>query len=152
MPSGEIDVVRTLGAERLPQVLALYGSAWWTARRTPADVERMLAGTDVVLGLVERSTDQLVGFARALTDSVYLAVILDVIVASSHRGQGLGRRLMDELLAHAPLNAVDSVEVVCQPELVPFYRRWGFTDQVGRSLLMRRTSNPLLVRSTPPDL
>jgi hypothetical protein len=32
--------------------------------------------------------------------------------------------------------------------LIEFYRRWGFTDRVGQSLLMRRSNNPLLVRST----
>ncbi|MEO3925750.1 hypothetical protein ABGB07_18040 [Micromonosporaceae bacterium B7E4] len=37
-----------------------------------------------------------------------------------------------------------SVELVCQPDLMPFYRRWDFTEQVGRSRLMRRTSDPLL--------
>jgi hypothetical protein len=37
---------------------------------------------------------------------------------------------------------------VCQPELIGFYGRWGFTDRVGRSLLMRRSNNPLLVRGT----
>jgi hypothetical protein len=34
--------------------------------------------------------------------------------------------------------------VVCQPELVAFYRRWGFTERVGRSRLLRRTADPLL--------
>jgi hypothetical protein len=51
---------------------------------------------------------------------------------------------MNALLAQPELAAVDSVELVCQPELIDFYRRWGFTDAVGRSLLMRRTVNPLL--------
>ena len=37
------------------------------------------------------------------------------------------------------MTAVESVELVCQPELVELYRRSGFTDDVGRSLLMRRT-------------
>jgi predicted GNAT family N-acyltransferase len=70
--------------------------------------------------------------------------VLDVIVDPADRGSGLGARLMDELLARPELAKVESVELVCQPELVGFYRRWGFTDSVGRSMLMRRTSNPLL--------
>jgi hypothetical protein len=27
---------------------------------------------------------------------------------------------------------------------MPFYRKWGFSERVGRSRLMRRTSSPLL--------
>jgi hypothetical protein len=51
---------------------------------------------------------------------------------------------MDELLKRPELADVESIELVCQPELVGFYRRWGFTDQVGRSLLMRLTKSRLL--------
>ena len=29
-------------------------------------------------------------------------------------------------------------ELVCQPDLMPFYRRWGFTERVGGSTLMRK--------------
>ena len=32
------------------------------------------------------------------------------------------------------------IELVCQPELIDFYRRWGFTDHVGASRLMRRAA------------
>lgn len=137
-------VLRGLDTGRQVQLVALFQSAWWTKGRSPETVERMLAGSDLVIGLVDPTSDRLVGFARAITDHVFLAVVLDVIVDSEYRGTGLGAQLMDELLASAELAEADSIELVCQPELVDFYRRWGFTDSVGRSLLMRRTSNPLL--------
>lgn len=70
--------------------------------------------------------------------------MLDVVVDPAYRGTGLGARLVEELLARPELAHVDSIELVCQPELVGFYRRWGFTDEVGGSLLMRRTMNALL--------
>ncbi len=57
-----------------------------------------------------------------ITDDGYLALVLDVIVE------------------HPRLADVRSVEIVCQPDMVPFYRRWGFTDEVGGSRLMRRPS------------
>jgi predicted N-acetyltransferase YhbS len=129
---------------RRDELVALFQSAWWTAERTPEAVGRMLDGSDLVVGLVDKASDRLVGFARVITDKTFLAVVLDVIVAPDLRGSGLGARLMHELLARSELAEVDSIELVCQPELVDFYRRWGFSDEVGRSLLMRRTSNPLL--------
>jgi hypothetical protein len=52
--------------------------------------------------------------------------------------------LLDAIVGHPRLAAVRSVELVCQPDLVPFYRRWGITEPVGRSRLMRRTADPLL--------
>jgi len=142
---GPIEVVDRLDGRRREELLFLFQNAWWTAARTPEAIKRMLDGSDVVVGLVVTTSDRLVGFARAITDRVLLAVLLDVIVEPTLRGVGLGTRLMDELLGRAELADVDSIELVCQPELIDFYRRWGFTDSVGRSLLMRRSRNPLLV-------
>ena len=144
MADESITVIDRVDAGLRDDLVGLFQSAWWTAARTPKAVERMLDGTDVVVGLVDSDSGRLIGFARAITDRTFLAVVLDVIVAPDRRGSGLGARLMDELLARPELADVDSVELVCQPELVAFYRRWGFTDAVGRSLLMRRTENPLL--------
>jgi GNAT superfamily N-acetyltransferase len=73
-----------------------------------------------------------------LTDWRYRAYVYDVIVAPDWQGRGLGRVLMDALLAHPRLVAVETIELSCQPEMVAFYRRWGFSDELGGSLLMRR--------------
>jgi GNAT superfamily N-acetyltransferase len=133
-----------LEPERLGQLLDLYAGEWWTATRTAHGVERMLAASDAVVALVRRADDRLVGFARAMTDGVYVALVLDVIVASDQRHQGLGAAVMDAMLAHPRLAGVDSVELTCRAGLVEFYRRFGFTDQVGGSRLMRRTDDPRL--------
>ena len=153
MADDKITVIDRVDCARRDDLVALFQSAWWTATRTPEALERMLDGSDVVVGLVDSASDRLVGFARAITDRIFLAVVLDLIVAPDFRGTGLGARLMDELLARPELADVDSIELVCQPELIDFYRRWGFTDAVGRSLLMRRTSNPLLgATDAPPEV
>lgn len=106
-----------------------------------ADVETMLAETDVVIGLTDSVTGDLVAFARVLTDSVYKALIFDVIVRDDRRGTGLGGRLMEEILAHPDLGRVDHFELYCLDDLVPFYERWGFTDELGELRLMRRERN-----------
>jgi GNAT superfamily N-acetyltransferase len=138
----EIDIEKTVEPGRL---MPLFATAWWTASRTAEDVGRMLAASQVTVGLTHRLDHRLVGFARALTDGVFLAVVLDVVVAPDMRGSGLGALLLDTVLHHPMLAEVGSVELVCQPEMVPFYRRWGFTDRLGGSTLMRRTADPLLI-------
>ena len=138
------DIERRDAVDHVPDLVSLFSSAWWTADRDAAGVARMLAGSDLVVALIHRPSGRLVGFARVLTDDVYLAMVLDVVVAPDSRGTGLGAMLMDAVAGHPRLAAVGSIELVCQPELVPFYRRWGFTDRVGRSRLMRRSADPLL--------
>lgn len=133
-----IEIQDHLEADRIPQLMDLYSSAWWAEKRKSDDVAAMLAGSDVIIALVDDDAEGLVGFTRVLTDFAYLAMVLDVVVHPRYRNAGLGRMLLEAVVDHPRLSNVESIELVCQPELVPFYSRWGFTDQVGRSLLMRR--------------
>ena len=81
----------------------------------------------------------LVAFSRVLIDYVYKALILDVIVDASCRGQGLARALLDGIVEHPRLQSVRHFELYCRPELVPFYCRWGFTEELGELRFMRRS-------------
>jgi predicted GNAT family N-acyltransferase len=139
-----LEVRNHLSSSQVDDLLRLYGSEWWSSERTRADVERMLLGSDLLCAIIERESDSLAAFARVLTDRVYTALVLDVIVDQQYRGRGLGRLLVDRICAEPALRDVASIELVCQPELMPFYRKWGFSERVGRSRLMRRTSSPLL--------
>jgi ribosomal protein S18 acetylase RimI-like enzyme len=96
----------------------------------------MLAGTDLVLAAIDGATDRLVGFTRALTDWRYRAYLYDVIVAPDWRGRGLGQVLVDAALER--LAGVETIELSCQPDMIAFYKRWGFENELGGSLLMRR--------------
>lgn len=71
-------------------------------------------------------------------------MILDVIVDNDCRGQALGDRLLEAVMELPDVASVNSVELVCQPDLLAFYERHGFTVDVGQSTLMRRTSDPAL--------
>ncbi|MFF5174653.1 GNAT family N-acetyltransferase [Micromonospora sp. NPDC000089] len=133
-----------MDADRVGQLVEMFAAEWWTNDRSADDVAAMIAASDLVVTLIHRESDRLVGFARVLTDYAYLAVVLDVIVAPDMRGVGLGGVLLGAVVGHCRLAAVRSIELVCQPEMVPFYRQWGFSTDVGRSRLMRRTSDPRL--------
>jgi len=135
----------TLDEDHVAQLLQLFAREWWTTRRGPDDVRRMLAGTSLVVAVVD-DDDRLVGFGRAITDDTYLAVLLDVIVAPEYRHRGVGRSLVEALLAHPKVANVNSVELVCQPDVISFYERWGFSTEVGASRLMRRSTDQTLVR------
>jgi GNAT superfamily N-acetyltransferase len=127
------------------RLMELYRSAWWATTRTEADVEMVLEKTPVTIGLVDEATSDLVAFARILTDEVCFALILDVIVHPKRKGNGFGQRLMETVLSHPRVVTARSIELVCQPDLVPFYEKFGFTDRIGSSRLMRRTSDSNLV-------
>lgn len=134
-------VVHRLNEAQVAELMALYREAWWTRERQEADVRRMLEHTDLLFGLCEGGAPgapgRLVAFARVVSDSVYKATLFDVIVAPEYRGQGLGRLLMSAVLEHPAVAQVQHIELYCLPELVPFYRALGFTEELGGLLLMR---------------
>ena len=138
-------LVERLDGDLPEQLYRLYLAEWWTHRRNLDDVRRMLEGSDVVLGLVDEDTGALAGFARVITDFVFKALVLDVIVEAAYRGTGLGARLMDEVVGHPRLKNVLHFELYCRPELIPFYERWGFTNELAELRFMRRGQ-----ASTPP--
>ena len=128
-----IEQVEELTERHERQLHALYQHEWWSQDREFADVVRMLAATDLTLGLVDRQTDELIGFCRVLTDFVYHATIYDVIVHADHRKTGLGRRLIEAVLGHPRIAPVIGVWLCCLDEMVPFYAKLGFAPS-GESL------------------
>ena len=131
-----------LNDTQVRQLHQLYQNEWWTKGRTLDDVRRMLDHSDYVFGLCEPQTDELVAFARVLTDRIFKAFIFDVIVAPRYRGHRVGAAMMDRILAHPDLASVKHFELYCLPELVPFYEQWGFSADVGAIVLLRKQAPP----------
>ena len=134
----QYDFVSAFDEPHIEQLFELYQREWWSSQRRPSDVRAMLSASDLVFGFLERDTGQLAAFSRVLTDFVYKALVFDVIVAEPHRGRGLGRRLLETIVNHPRLHPVQHVELYCRPNLVGFYRKFGFTEELGDLTFMRR--------------
>lgn len=144
MIDGEVTVHESIAPDQLQQLVHLFAHGWWSRARTVDELTRMLLGSDVVIAMTHVANGRLLGFCRVLTDGVYTALVLDLIVEPAARNRGLGSLLVDAVLRHPKVSGVRSIELVCQPDLMPFYQRFGFTEQVGQSRLMRRTTDPML--------
>ena len=131
-------VVHTLSDAHVTQLHELYQGEWWTRGRTLEATRTLLEHSDLVFALCEPATDRLVAFARVLTDRVFKALIFDVIVQADLRSQGVGQRLVEEVISHPVLAGVEHIELYCRPERFEFYRRLGFSEDLGSLKLMRR--------------
>ena len=131
-------IVETVTESQVSDLMDLYKNEFWSDKRTQEDVVKMLASTDVIIGLVDEC-DRLIGITRVLTDFVYRAMIFDVIIKPTHRKMGLGAKLMDAVLNHPRLQTVEHFYLNCLPNMIPFYERWGFSDDVGEIKFLRRT-------------
>ncbi|MCP6759764.1 MAG: GNAT family N-acetyltransferase [Fischerella sp. CENA71] len=128
-------VVEQLTEIQILDLLDLYKNEFWSHKRTREQVEKMLAASDIVIGLVDEC-DRLVAFTRVLTDYIYRAIIYDVIVKPSHRNMGLGAKLMELVTNHPQLSSVELISLYCLPEMINFYERRGFTADFGEFHLM----------------
>lgn len=79
----------------------LSTGAYWARWRTLDDVRAQVDGAWRVVGAYLADGSQ-VGFARALSDGVSLAYLADVYVLPEHRGHGLGRAIVAEMVERGP--------------------------------------------------
>lgn len=127
--------IEALEESHLIRLHELFQQEWWTKGRSLEDTKAAISGSQIVLAAVEG--EEVAGFVRVLTDYVFKAMIFDLIVARSFRGQNVGQLLVEKILEHRDLTKVRHFELYCLPELEAYYRKLGFTEEVGGVRLMR---------------
>lgn len=119
----------------------LSGSSYW-AEGVPLDVVRSSLGTSLCFGLYQGDplvgTAKQVGLTRVVTDRATFAWICDVFVLEEHRGKGLGKWLMETVLAHPDLQGLRQV-VLATKDAQGLYAKFGFEPTPdGRFMSIRR--------------
>jgi GNAT superfamily N-acetyltransferase len=107
--------------------------SFWGQGRSASQLHRMLAASQAAISVWDGP--RLVGFGRASSDWVFRAVLWDVVVAESHRSQGLGRRVVEELLRCPAVRAVERVYLMTTNS-EGFYRHLGFDASHRQHLLV----------------
>lgn len=121
---------------QLQQLQHLLDShSFWAQGRSADQLRRMLAGSQAVVSAWDGTA--LVGFGRASSDGAFRAVLWDVVVAGDHQGQGLGRRLVEALLADPALRTVERVYLMTTNS-AGFYEQLGFEQIDQQRLMLKR--------------
>ncbi|MFJ8526681.1 GNAT family N-acetyltransferase [Bacillus sp. NPDC094106] len=113
------------------QVKLLYNSVGWWPERKEEDISNMLENS-IAIGVWKE--DQLIGFARAVTDGVFRAYIEDVVVHDRVRNKGIGEKMMTMLLDE--LAGIDIISLFCEEKLIEFYGKQQF--KATKQLVMHR--------------
>lgn len=69
--------------------------------------------------------DDLVAFARVITDYAVFAYVADVFVVSTHRGRGISKQLMAAIRSHPELQSLRRWSLVTS-DAQGLYRQFGF--------------------------
>jgi GNAT superfamily N-acetyltransferase len=80
----------------------MSNQAYWGKWRTREVIETQLDNSWRMVGVFERATGAMVAFARAVGDGASLAYLADVYVLPEHRGDGLGKALIAQMIDHGP--------------------------------------------------
>lgn len=140
LDKNRLELRRDLTPVQVEQLVDLFQQEWWTKGRQKADVEKLMANAGPVFAFIDPLNEELVAFARAMTDGVYKAMIFDIIVKDTWRNTGLGRLLMETVMTDPVLSHIKHRELYCLEEMLPFYEKWGFTANLPGLFFMRKSS------------
>ncbi len=134
--------------DHVEQLWRILQSEAWGRGRTLKDVRRAIEHSDLIFPLCDRESGRLVAFARVLTDFVYKATVLDVVVEQHHRDLRFGKVLLDAITAHPALLFVEHIEVACHEKMAPFYEKCGFQARVHTTRVMCKVQEPLFGKTS----
>ena len=102
----------------------------------PRDTVERAARHSLCFGVYERANGKQVGLARVVTDYATFAYLCDVYVLEDHRGHGLGKRLMDAVMAHPALTGARRAMLGTR-DAHGLYARHGFQAPPNDGVLMQ---------------
>jgi GNAT superfamily N-acetyltransferase len=117
------------------QVIHGYLSTSYWAAGVPEEVVGQSIENSLNFG-VYRGEEQ-VGFARVVTDRATFAYLADVFVLEAHRGQGLGKWLVEVVLSHPDLQGLRRWMLATR-DAHDLYRRYAFTELARPAIFMER--------------
>lgn len=65
--------------------------------------------------------DELIGFVRSIEDFNYYVYVCDLLVHENHRGQEIGRKLLEHTMTCCP-----GLEVMVMSDVDPYYKKLGY--------------------------
>ena len=107
----------------MEMVFASLAGTYWAANQPRPRIARSWANC-LLFGVYAPSGEQ-VGFGRLLTDYAFRAHLGDVFIHPAARGSGLGRALVEAILAHPELTTVDHW-TLNTADAHALYARYGF--------------------------
>lgn len=111
----------------------LHTTPWGTGMLLPV-LERAVANS-VCFG-VYTDTRQ-IGFGRVISDLATYAYLTDFVIGGSYRGQGLGKWLVECVLAHPDFQHLRRIALVTM-SAQPLYKPFGFMEGSGSLVYMER--------------
>ncbi len=112
--------------EKYIEIHSLLKKAYWTKDRTELITKKAISNS-LNYAVFEKESEQLVGFARVITDYATVYYLSDVYIHEGHRGRGLGKKLVEWIvLCEDKLVGINGLLKTCDAEKL--YEKYGFEE------------------------
>jgi GNAT superfamily N-acetyltransferase len=120
------------------EIVELYkAGGWWKPSYDASQIPNLISGSFAFAVAVDMATGRAVGMGRCLSDGVSDAWIQDVVVLPSHRGRGIGRKVIKALLDNCIKRRLQWIGLVAEPGTGEFYIPLGFKVLPGEPMAHR---------------
>ncbi len=113
----------------------LCNQSYWAQGRTIEEVKISIENS-TCFGVYDKN-ENLVGFARVITDVSVLAWLLDVFILEEHRKQGLGKLLVKTVVEHPDFSLVNKW-MLATDDAHTLYEKFGFKTDTDPQQYMRK--------------
>jgi GNAT superfamily N-acetyltransferase len=123
----------------LDAIADMLSRAYWAQGRTRAVIARYVQHS-LVFGVYDG--DRQVGLARIVSDYTTFAWLCDVFIHEDYRGQGIGKWLMETILAHPDLQGLRRF-LLATRDAHGLYSQYGFTPLQNPERWMEKFDPPV---------
>jgi len=152
----ETIVEYTLSANTLSvkDYVKLWESVGWGTPPVEKQIEAGLKNS--IISVAATHKNQVIGMGRVIGDGVIMCYILDLIVLPEFQGKGIGKAIMENLIAYvkdsALLNTDITIGLFTSTGLDKFYEKFGFfirsSDDRGSCMLMHINKDGTIYKPT----
>ncbi|MBN2439594.1 MAG: GNAT family N-acetyltransferase [Deltaproteobacteria bacterium] len=135
-------ILRVPTEKQIQEITGLYrAQGWWQAGddENRQLIPKLIAGSHCFV--VALDGEDIVGMGRAISDGVSDAYIQDLTVRSDYRNQGIGRRILQDLLERLHADGLHWIGLISEPGSYGLYRWAGFQEMSD--------CTPMLLDRTP---
>jgi GNAT superfamily N-acetyltransferase len=118
----------------LDAISDMLSRAYWSRDRTREVIAQSIKNS-LVFGVYD--SDRQIGLARVVTDFATFAWLCDVYILEEYRGRGIGKWLMETILAHPDLQGLRRF-LLATRDAQELYSRYGFTSLHNPSRWMEK--------------
>lgn len=144
-PDDRIEISTDPSRLDIDAIHAYLARSYW-APGIPRELVARSVANSLCFGLYDGGAQ--VGFARVVTDKATYAYLCDVYVLESHQGKGLGKRLMEAVMAHPDLQGLRRFTLATR-DAHGLYRRYGFAPPANPAGHMEIRVPDIYLRGTP---